>query len=350
MTGAPGQKVGAGPPLPRPPRPGSQTPPSPPATPAQSTWPAASSAVLLLSGPLLATLAAMLGDMPASGPEHGVRVLALVLTALAPSALWLRFAPDASRAEDARPPAAAGTGAGPTLAPGAGWGGDPRLQFVASMGHDLRSPLNAMLGFADLLQMTAGPDDAAQADSVEVIHQRTSDLLVLIDDMLMWAKLESGGLTLRASEVAVPVLLQRASELATARSGARGLTVQRHCPPSLPAVAVDTERVVQAIVALLHDAVHATRPATVKLAARLTRDGVVVEVHDPQLLVRSADQDAFFEPFRPSFAPSGQRVAGLGVGMACARAFIRAHGGELSLTTEAGRGTTFAMVLPVARA
>lgn len=309
---------------------------------------------LLLPGPLLCGLVVALGAPGLTGADHGYRVLALVLTAVAPWWLWLRYAPTAASCPGSpRQLQAAGTGvvgnAEPQDGPAPGHDADPRLQFVASMGHDLRSPLNAMLGFADLLQMTAGPDDRAQADSIEVIRQRAGDLLVLIDDMLLWARLESGGLQLSPSDEQVHVLLQRAADLAVQRSGARGLRVRCQVPTSLPTVRVDAERVVQAIVALLHDAVVATSPGPVQLSAHLTRQGVRIEVYVPDLLIRTADQEAFFEPFRPSFAPSGQRVAGLGVGVACARAFIHAHGGELSLTTGQDRGTTFSMVLPVVR-
>jgi two-component system sensor histidine kinase BarA len=70
-------------------------------------------------------------------------------------------------------------------------------------------------------------------------------------------------------------------------------------------------------------------------------------VHDPQLVIREVDQAAFFEPFRPSYAPSGRRVAGLGLGPALAKALIRAHGGEVSFSSKPDSGTTFQLELPL---
>lgn len=300
---------------------------------------------LLVSGPVLVALALLLSG--AASAMTAPAVFALLLVALLPWPL-LRWAASDRAGSTVPPRNAASVSSSTELAPSpAPWADDPRLRFVASMGHDLRSPLNSMLGFADLLQMTAGPQDAGQADSVEIIRQRTRDLLVVIDDMLLWARLESGGLRMRPEAVGVRELMDQAAAVARERSGGRGLSVRCDYPNGRPQAHADAERVVQALVALMHDAIRSPNPVEVDLSARQVGDAIVVDVHDPALLIRSADRADFFEAFRPSFAPSGQRVAGLGVGVACARAFIRAHGGELSLQTAEGEGTTFTMQLPV---
>jgi len=300
---------------------------------------------LLVSGPALVTIGMVAAPQGLALGAPGAFSLLLVALLPWPLCLW------ASSPAPATPPAA---GSAPARAPSTelqtaapAWADDPRLRFVASMGHDLRSPLNSMLGFADLLQMTAGPADAAQADSVEIIRQRTRDLLTVIDDMLLWARLESGGLRLEPRSVQVRDLMDRAAAAAEDRSAGRGLSVRCSYPTGTPRVQADAERVVQALVALMYDAIQSPQSVEVELRARHVGEAVVVDVHDPALLIRSADHEDFFEAFRPSFAPSGQRVAGLGVGVACARAFIRAHGGELSLQTAEGEGTTFTMQLPV---
>jgi signal transduction histidine kinase len=74
---------------------------------------------------------------------------------------------------------------------------------------------------------------------------------------------------------------------------------------------------------------------------------VRIELNDPELHVRAADHDSFFEAFRPSYAPSGRRVTGLGLGPALARALVRAHGGEVWFASRADKGTTFSAEFPI---
>jgi two-component system sensor histidine kinase RpfC len=122
--------------------------------------------------------------------------------------------------------------------------------------------------------------------------------------------------------------------------------------PDLPHVSIDPERMKQALLGLLDHATRETDQPRVDVSARLHSDGGVaprirIELLDPRLQVREADHGSFFEAFRPSYAPSGRRVAGLGLGPALGRALVRAHGGSVWFVSRAGAGTTFSLEIPL---
>ena len=228
-----------------------------------------------------------------------------------------------------------------------------RTSFVAAMAHDLRGPLNAITGFSDLLVMEKHDVVApAQRASVDIIRRAAQDLLVLLDQILDWAKLEAGQIELDRAPVPFEGLLYEAADEAKQRSADRGLSVTLDVEDALPNANVDAVRVKQALLGLMDHATRLTDKPRVALSAcvRANEAGhpcVRVEVKDPQLVVREADQAGFFEAFRPSYAPSGRRVAGLGLGPALARALIQAHGGSVWFASRTDTGTTFTLELPL---
>lgn len=227
-----------------------------------------------------------------------------------------------------------------------------RVNFVASMGHDLRAPLNSMLGFADLLLLE---DEEAlsrvQRDSLSRIRQRTLDLLTLIDDMLDWARLQAGRLTLARTPVPLIQVVQGAIDRATSRAAGRPFSVELSALPEGAVVHVDQTHLQHALVAVMGDAIRGGHGQPLQLSAQLERTSaggsqrLQIVVRDPALLVREEDQQRLLEAFRPSYAPSGKRIAGIGLGLACARALVRAHGGELTCLSDARSGTEFRLTL-----
>jgi signal transduction histidine kinase len=229
-----------------------------------------------------------------------------------------------------------------------------RTAFLAAMGHDLRGPLNSLIGFSDLLALE-GLDsvESSLRPSVEIIRRSARDLLVLLDEILGWAKFEAGHITLDPVKTPLDEIVTDVANEAKERSGDRGLVVQCSVANNLPEVEVDKKRIVEALLGLLDHATRAPDRPRVSVSVWLATDeqqraSMRMELRDPQLRIREADQGHFFEAFRPSYAPSGKRVAGLGLGPALARALIRAHGGEVWFSSEAEKGTTFVVDLPLA--
>ena len=225
---------------------------------------------------------------------------------------------------------------------------DLRVSFVASMGHDLRGPLASMLGFADLLLMDKDERAQEQRASVQTIRQRTLDLLTLIDEMLDWARLESGRLTLVRRPTDANEILQEIKKMAESRSAGRGMVLNIEAIKPLPKVAVDLGHLPRAVVAVMGDAIRNASHTPLRLTARAdVNDGLLLTLHDPNLLIRDEDQASFFEAFRPSYAPSGKRIAGLGLGAACAKSILHAHGGGITFTSNQTEGTKFYLAIPL---
>ncbi|MGD8860230.1 MAG: HAMP domain-containing sensor histidine kinase, partial [Myxococcales bacterium] len=224
-----------------------------------------------------------------------------------------------------------------------------RVTFVASMGHDLRGPLNSILGFADLLAME-GVDEVAesQKQSVSIIRRSAQDLLVLLDQILDWARLQAGRIELSPEPTALLPVLQEVAREAEQRSSDRGLTVRVTNLGPIAPVAADPRRLRQALLGLMDHATRVANGPQVSVVVRCEEASVEVDVHDPLLEIREADQQSFFEAFRPSYRPGGERIAGLGLGPALARALIRAHGGDVWFDSRREQGTTFHLRLPLA--
>lgn len=230
------------------------------------------------------------------------------------------------------------------------------VRYLAATGHDLRTPLNAILGFSDLVAMQPHEEwTESQHRSLSIVRERARDLATMVDDMIDWAKLELGDLRLNQREHSVRELIDRAVTLAIERSGARGLKVEVQVDAGVDQLHVDGDRFVQALVGLMDHAVRATPGPTLELRAHRREASAKepaslrFELVDPDLTIRDQDQPHIFAAFRPSFAPTGQRVAGLHLGTAVARAVIRAHGGDVWFESRPNQGTTFVASLPASR-
>lgn len=230
-----------------------------------------------------------------------------------------------------------------------------RTQFLASMSHDLRSPLNSLLGFATLIASgVEGPITDEQRESIQMITRSARDLLRLVTNILDSARLEAGKLTLdRAWVPALDIVTQAVTE-GRRMLDDRPLEIVAEIAPGLPLIHADQGRVVQAILGLFSHAIHATERGTIKLIARLQREApgprgphLLIDVIDQGAGIREADQSTLFEAFRELQEPSGKRIGGLGLGLSLARELIRAHGGDVWFASEQGRGTTFTVALPL---
>lgn len=228
--------------------------------------------------------------------------------------------------------------------------------FLASMGHDLRGPLNNIVGFADILVMDGlggmrGVSES-QKPSVEIIRCAAQDLLALLEQVIAWARLQSGPLPLQLKPVRAAELIQKARVEAERRAASRKLVLRVGALPELT-LHVDRKQLLAALLGVLDPSIRSGRASEIAVEVELeppTELGLrraLFHLRDRGLHVRDTDHEGFFEAFRPSFAPTGQRIAGLGVGPALARALVRAHGGDVWLSSRADTGTTFTLAIPL---
>ncbi len=222
--------------------------------------------------------------------------------------------------------------------------------FLANMSHELRTPLNAIIGFSDLMRMEEPDGDRRRvpAEWVEHIHTSGRHLLGLINDILDLAKVEAGRLDLRPAslrvDTAVTELLTGLAPLFTSAE----LTVHT----DLPAVTALADRVRFRQIAenLLSNAIKFT-PAggTITVTAHTAGPDLFLSVADTGVGIAEADHPRVFEEFQQVGDPDRQR-AGTGLGLALTKRLVEAHGGEITLASAPGQGSTFTVRLPAAPA
>jgi len=222
-----------------------------------------------------------------------------------------------------------------------------KSEFLTRVSHDLRTPLNGILGYAQILRRdpTLG---AGQRERVSVIHHSGEHLLQLIADLLDLAKIEAGRLELSPIAFAVPLFLQRIAAIIAIKANEKGITFVCDAAPDLPAqVFADQKRLRQILLNLLGNAVKFTEAGRIRLAVHTPAAGRLhFAVHDTGIGIHADQLERIFEPYE-QLGEEHQRARGTGLGLAISRQFVRLMGGELHVRSDLGVGSTFWFELEV---
>ncbi|MBY0464136.1 MAG: response regulator, partial [Burkholderiales bacterium] len=219
-----------------------------------------------------------------------------------------------------------------------------KTRYISTISHELRTPLNSILGYAQLLHEDARDHDDVpphRVQAIKVIHRGGEHLLSLIEGTLDIARIESGKLTLNAQPMALPQLLSEQASLFALQAQAKGLAFSYQPQGRLPeTVRADERRVRQNLINLLGNAVKFTQQGTVVLTASYAREMAVFEVADSGPGMSAHDIERVFEPFARGSTAAGQ-AQGTGLGLTIAKMLTDLMGGELTVTSQPGQGTTF---------
>ncbi len=224
-----------------------------------------------------------------------------------------------------------------------------KSEFLATMSHELRTPLNAIGGYAELLEMgVRGPINDRQREDLRRIQASQRHLLGLINEVLNYAKLETGAVHYELSDVGVRGVLASAEALVAPQAGAKGLRLEvSSCSDSLT-VRADAEKLLQILANLLSNAVKFTSPGgRVSLWCGVVEDTVVFRVADTGIGVPADKLGAIFEPFVQVRSDLTRTAEGTGLGLAISRDLARAMNGELVAESTVGEGSTFTLTLPL---
>ncbi len=220
-----------------------------------------------------------------------------------------------------------------------------KTRFMAFMSHELRSPLNSIAGFADVLaDEVDGPLNAEQRQSVAAIRDAGQVLLRLVTDIVDTARVEAGKLQLTRSPTRPEDLVQGAVTRVRSRTG-EGLRVHVDVDSELPEVLVDQDRAEQALVGVLEHVGRMTPTGTIRIRAAAPDTQLRIDIDADEL--PSEDTQRIFVAFREIRRPSGRRVGGLGLGLALARTLAVAHGGDLFYESSGPTGARFTFALPL---
>lgn len=222
-----------------------------------------------------------------------------------------------------------------------------RMRFLSMMSHDLRTPINAISGYADLILMgIRGEVTTAQQHDLERIKSASAYLLDLLNDILIFAKIESGQVDVALDNVRLGDVLANTEALIEPAIRSTGLRwVNAGCPPDL-VVHADQSRLQQVLLNLLTNAIKFTPTGgTITLTCEAAGDAVRIQVSDTGAGIARDRLEWIFEPFTQLDPHSRDAGKGVGLGLAISRQLARAMGGDVAVESEPGRGSTFTVTV-----
>jgi len=222
-----------------------------------------------------------------------------------------------------------------------------KSEFLATMSHELRTPLNAILGLSYILeQQLFGTLNPKQSEYISHIHSSGDHLLLLINDILDLAKVESGRETLTLTPVAIPELCRYCLALVREQAYDRGLQLVSQIDPTVQTCIADERRLKQILLNLLSNAVKFTPAGRVALIVEKQPQGIGLTVADTGIGISTEQLPMLFQPFSQLDSQLNRKHTGTGLGLALSRDLARLHGGDVTVESTPGIGSRFTLYLP----
>jgi signal transduction histidine kinase len=220
-----------------------------------------------------------------------------------------------------------------------------KSELLVAMSHDLRSPLNVLIGYARLLaEDTFGPCSGEQREALGSIERYALELLSLLSGVLDLARLDTGREQPRREEFALAEVFDELRGGSLGRRGAEGVEVAWQVDPELPPIHSDRFRVRQILQNLVDNALRFTESGSVRVRADRAADGVRLTVRDTGPGIAADDLPHLFELFRPGRAG---RASGTGCGLYLVKRYSESLGGHVAVDSRPGEGTCFTIELPL---
>jgi signal transduction histidine kinase len=225
-----------------------------------------------------------------------------------------------------------------------------KSQFVSSVSHELRTPLNAIIGLTEMMVKNAARFGTEKAqEPLQRVNRAGTHLLGLINQVLDLSKIEAGKLELNPQTVQLTPLINDVIGTAGQLAEQNKNCLVIDAPENLGALTVDPMRLRQILLNLLSNACKFTKAGEVKLAARKVADGgnwLEFAVSDTGIGMTAEQQAKLFEEFSQADAATAQNFGGTGLGLAITRKLARMMGGDVTVTSEPGKGSVFTVRLP----
>ncbi|HWH83289.1 MAG TPA: ATP-binding protein [Burkholderiaceae bacterium] len=218
--------------------------------------------------------------------------------------------------------------------------------FLANMSHEIRTPFHGLLGMMSLLQ--EGGLTPQQAVYLDTARESAQHLLEILNDILDISQLESGRLQIAPQTVDLPQLIAQVEALMRAQAQAKGLALEVEVAPDVPRwVQADPTRVKQILFNLLSNALKFTSVGTVRLQAGCAAGALTLVVSDTGIGMDEATQARLFQRFMQGDDSPSRRASGTGLGLEISRDLARLMGGDLTVHSAPGAGSTFSATLPL---
>jgi PAS domain S-box-containing protein len=218
-----------------------------------------------------------------------------------------------------------------------------KTRFLSVMSHELKTPLNSIIGFSEIMaEAREGPiGTPVYADYAGMIHASSLQLRDIIDDVLEISRIENGTVRIVDREADAMEVVEVAINQCASAATSRNIVID---PGKAPKARItgDTARIQKVLANLLSNAIKFSKPgSTVSIGIeRGADDGLAFVVSDTGVGIASADMERIFEPFVQADDSAARRFGGMGLGLAISRKIARLHGGDITLNSETGVGTT----------
>ena len=223
-----------------------------------------------------------------------------------------------------------------------------RSQFVASMTHELRTPIHGVQGLADVIAAGVyGPVTDKQRDACAAIKRSAQSLLGLVDDVLQLTRAEAGKIDARPGPVNIAELVERVSESVSYMVGTKKLTLESRVDRDVPRIISDERWLAHILVNLIANAVKFTpEGGRVTVSARARGESLELAVEDTGIGIPPEDRERIFEPFRQGQRGDERGYGGVGLGLALVAKLAELLGVKVELESEVGKGSTFRVLVP----
>lgn len=223
-----------------------------------------------------------------------------------------------------------------------------KSEFLANMSHELRTPLNAVIGYSELLQEECSEQGHSEVlpDLVR-IEKAGRMLLAFINDVLDISKVEAGKMALNIEEFDVAGVLRETLQTVGPLAQKNRNEIRFRCPSSTGLIHADPKRFRQSLLNLISNACKFTEDGLVLVEASRADGWLDVRVSDTGIGISRQQQRKLFQPFTQIDSSATRKHDGTGLGLALSRKLCRMMGGDISVTSDLGQGSTFIMRLPV---
>jgi signal transduction histidine kinase len=220
-------------------------------------------------------------------------------------------------------------------------------ELLSNLSHEFRTPLNIAHGYVNLLLEDAfGGLPAAARDALRTVEQNVRDLSAVIDNVLEHTRMDAGAAELSLGGVDVAPILAELERLAGPLLRDKPVSFSVRADPELPVIESDARKLRTILRNLLSNAVKFTREGSIDVRVRHVGDDVVIAVRDSGVGIAADQLESLFDPFRQGDGSSTRVYGGLGIGLALSRQYARLLGGDLTVESTLGAGSTFTLTIP----
>ncbi len=223
-----------------------------------------------------------------------------------------------------------------------------RSQFIASVSHELKTPLTAIRIFAETLRLGRPADPQAKSEYLDTIVNESHRLTRLLNNVLDFSKIEKGNRTYRKELASLGEIVDASAHATQYPLTQHGFDLNVHVEDDLPDIKIDRDAIEQAILNLLSNAMkYSGESREIDLRVHQRAGHAVIEVTDQGIGIDPAQQKRVFEKFYRVESEENQRIPGTGLGLALVFHIVKAHDGYVDVRSLPGKGSTFSIHLPL---